>query len=132
MDLAADWRLDNKVVAQTPDAIWPLVATWTIKINIDLCCGRTMNPDMVLSSSLCLIVTMASGEGPHHHHGPSSSMNPGSKHGPRRQPRLPNYRNQHGTGWQQEPWTSTQTLLTVGPGTQTQPLAAAWPRRQQG
>lgn len=37
----------------------------------------------------------------------------------------PAHWNQHGIRRQQEPWASTQTLTTVGPGTQTWPLAVA-------
>ncbi|KAL6036930.1 hypothetical protein STEG23_015242, partial [Scotinomys teguina] len=50
---------------------------------------RTMDLDMVLGSSLGLVVTSAPGGGEGHpdQHCPSGSIAPGPKHGPKRQPR---------------------------------------------
>lgn len=66
--------------------MWLLVAPWDISIDLD--CGRTTDPDMVLCISLGLVATMVPGDGKGHPdgYGPSSSVDYGPKHGPRRQP----------------------------------------------
>lgn len=51
-------------MTQIPGFVWPLVAPWDMDINIDLSCSRTT--DMVLDSSLGLIVTMVPGGGKGH------------------------------------------------------------------
>lgn len=50
-----------------------------MEFNTDLSCSRTTGLDMVLNSSLGLVVTMAPGYPDYH--GPSDSVTPGYQHG---------------------------------------------------
>lgn len=84
-----------------------------------------MDSDMVLESSLCLVVMVP---GVSKGHQISQSPVAVCIRGPNMDPRggLAHW-DQPGPQRQQEPWISTQTLDTVGPGTPAWPLAAAQP-----
>lgn len=63
----------------------PLVVPWAMDFNTDHRCGGTTDPDMVLSSSLDLIVTMTTGDivGHSDWHGLHSRVALKHQHGPR-------------------------------------------------
>ncbi|KAL6044857.1 hypothetical protein STEG23_017028, partial [Scotinomys teguina] len=67
-----DYRLWPKPQA----SMWPLVATWATDINTDPGYGRTMNPNMVLSSGLYFEFTRAPGDNSGHsdQHGTCGSV----------------------------------------------------------
>ena len=56
--------------------MWPFMAPFDMGVNIDLSCGRTPNPDMVLDSSLDLVVFIVPSDSKGHpgQDGPSSSL----------------------------------------------------------
>lgn len=70
---------------------WPLVTIWPTRHQHRhrLSCGRTSDPDMVLSSNPGLDITMVPGGNTGHPdwHGPCDSVTLGHRHGPRWQPR---------------------------------------------
>lgn len=101
------------------------MAQWDLDINIDFSYSRTMDSDMVLESSLCLVVMVP---GVSKGHQISQSPVAVCIRGPNMDPRggLAHW-DQPGPQRQQEPWISTQILDTVGPGTPAWPLAAAQP-----
>lgn len=80
----------SQIVVQTTGFMWPFMARWDMGVNIDLSCGRTMDPNMVFGSSPGLLssIVPSSSKGSPDQYGPSSSMEYGLN--PRqRRPRSP-------------------------------------------
>lgn len=96
---------------------------WDMGINIDFSYGRTTYTDIILADSLVLVVTIVPGGNKGL---PMDTALVGSKvmDNNMEQEGAPGHWNEQ----QQESWISTQTLASIGSGSEIWPLAATQPR----
>jgi hypothetical protein len=75
-NLAYEYQQGCRHYNRPGTSAWPFMVTWSVDINLDLGCSRTLNPDMDLGHNLYPDTTTASGGSPgswsHGQHSPQT------------------------------------------------------------